>query len=456
MTQLTSLYASTDAGPAKPHSSRTRIVISIIGCMSLIATILSFTIGEKIAPNDPPTGRDTLSQKGLGHKGYMQALAALGFRVQTLHQPEYSQSGWVAFLEPENSIRVDGTTYELKDVVQKRRDANRPTLVVLPKWLPKGKVDTSTAVESVMETGVLTSVGGAGTTVRKAGSDFTVQATELLTKTSTQEFTIHVAKGLQCIDKSAMAMAPVSYDVQGALLVKDDCVIAYRSGSLVVLAEPDLIHNFAFASEDNMALSLALVLAIDAPKKLGIDEVFHGHARNYSLGAALGTYPLSLFPITALAVAVLLVWAGARRLGLATQEKQLRRGNEEILYRTAMLLSLGQPAGTTSARAVRAFLRDVGRKLGLHAESHQKKNEPHATEYTRDVSLALAIDTYAQRRRLAPEARGILEESHRIENDRAFTAAAGSALYERARTFAIKLGYPAKSTSAATPKETRT
>lgn len=335
-----------DASHGEVFGDRVRRIVVVIAMLSVVAMTAGLLFGEKLT--EPAAGEtDSYGKKELGHHALVALLERLGKHVIRMRDPRYGEvTTPVLFLEPRDEAVVDGQRFSLEEVVRERVDKGLPTCVVLPKWTMKGR----RAVHDDARKAVIRAL-------RAGGDDLDDAPTS-------------AASAEGDIGSFALEMPEPSWlhadDPWEVVLASGDEAFVVRRGPLVVVSDPDVIHNFNIHRKDHALLIDALFSRVLVSDTLTIDEVFHGHGERLSLSKALSQFPAVLLPVHGMLLAFVLVFYGWTRFGapLAT-DKVLRRGPVESMSVVAAVLARGRNVASLAAQYVDALMGDLADAYGI-------------------------------------------------------------------------------------------
>ena len=376
---------------APVFSSRRRMLVWFVVGLSTIGTLVAILVGSRLRQTQPRT-RDSFTAGPLGHRAFLETLDELGVRVVRERRGLYSEvRSPLLFLEPGGTeVTVDGETVELAEIVNARGDAERATIVVLPKWRwPMGEAigsaepdpDASLVLEAVLPGAMLRNSGEISDTMQIARAsgplgDYSV-----------------ALPWTQVVD------SPVD---ETLLAVEAGALVIRRDDGLIVVTDPDLLHSWNVQREDHAQIFEDLFeVHLDADTVV-LDEVFHGHGLRLSLGAALGGWPTVLFTAHVLFVLALLVMIGASRFGRPLARRALGLGPAESIAVSAFVLSEGRPVAALAETYVRGSIADLAERLGSPPGKDPRTHAEH-------------IDRVAKRRGVSPRALQLLEQSRQAE-----------------------------------------
>lgn len=376
-------------------SVRVRQIVLAVGIISFLATVVVFLWGGLLVEPEPMQ-RDSYGRGVLGHRALVEALDEMGFSVTRLRRGRYREvHPPVLFIEPAVKVaQVGQVRYALDRVLKTRGEAGLSSVVVLPKWEPLGRSLTNDRVEAASHSSV-------EAVLRAAFPDAATLPTIIRLGTATGESTPTVVEGSLgrfTVDLPHIQglVAPAGVEVLLGTAAAA-LVIEVPSTGVVVVADPDLVHNWNVQRGQNANVLAALIRNRLSTETIFVDEVFHGHGRELSLGEALGSFPAVLLTAHGLVLALLFVVAGMSRFGPPREAPEpYERGPREVIDTAAVVLGAGQPAGRLVADYVEHVLLDLTVRLGIHDAGDAK-------------GRATVIDKVARRRGEPEEATRLLE-----------------------------------------------
>lgn len=333
----------------------------VIG-LSIAGTVVAIVWGQRVATPVPGT-RDSYADAPLGSRAFLETLEALGMHVLRERRGDFARvRAPVLFVEPEGvEAIVDGERVTLVEALRERSEAGVASIVVLPKW----RYDLGQASPDDEADEVLSAVLP-GAALVHMGALSPGQTTEIATGAlGTYEISI---PWLQTIRGG---------DVEVLLAHDDSGIVVRRADGVLVVSDPDLVHNWNLQRADHARIALDVVREAGEGDAVAIDEVFHGHGERRSLGAALGEVPTVYVTAHALGVLLLVVWIGSRRFGRAQGLAKLGHGPAESIAVSAFVLSEGRPIETLAARYVHEQLADLAERLGLAAGRSPAEQAAH-------------------------------------------------------------------------------
>ncbi len=334
-----------------------RIILAMI-LLSAAGTVGSVVWGARFVTPRAHTS-DSYGAGPLGHLAFVETLEELGYHVLQNRGSGFERPrGPVLFLEPNGMARVDGIEFELADVIERRRLAGLPSVVVLPKWTFPVGLGTGIAERvSARETrAALDAVFPEARYGQDKRGD--VQSTSLSYERLSGvsgEFSVTVPE-LQVVDHLPSGVEVLLDTSEGAVVLRADGVL--------LVSDPDFLHTFNFHRADHAVL-WASILSSYQSDVIVVDEVFHGHGTSLSLREAVGEFPTVLILVQALVVLSILFLLGTRRFGPPLPLRPIGRGPEQAIAVAAGVLSDGQPLGRLVFNYTVAIITETHRALGF-------------------------------------------------------------------------------------------
>jgi len=335
-----------------------RAIVLAVGIVSFLATAAALIWGGALIEPEP-TQRDSYGRESvLGHRAMVESLDAMGFSVTRLRRGRYQEvRPPVLFIEPSPEVsQVGQTRYALGTVLASRASAGLVSIVVLPKWRPVERSISARRVELEEPNDVAEVLRAAfpepapvPQVVRLGALSGTSAPTEVMGALG--RFTVDLPH------RQALVAPPGTEVLLGEPSAA--LVVRVQATGVVVIADPDLVHNWNVQRGQNANVMAALLRSRLGSTAVYVDEVFHGHGRELSLGEALGSFPAVLLTIHGLALALLFVVAGMSRFGPPRDEPApYGRGPAEVIGTAAAVLAAGQPASRLAVDYVEHVLND--------------------------------------------------------------------------------------------------
>ena len=288
------------------------ILAALLGMAALVITVL------RLDPFVEPADRslDTFGRDALGHGALREILDRTDVPVLVDREgvAEYA-SGVVMFIEPSPDRRYGEHQLDLQTLLRLRQLRGLPSVVVLPKWRLGYESGTEVArrIDKDDADAVLDAIMPWGADLRR--EDIDIPQTAQL-----REWTVPGARGdrrvvlqeRQTLRLDDPALDPLLGTRRSALVARVHATVG--DGSLVVVSDPDLLHNFNLHRGDHAVIAKDLV-AYSGSDAVVIDEVLHGHGYSVTWPAALGAWPTRIVVAHALLLALLYALAVARRFG---------------------------------------------------------------------------------------------------------------------------------------------
>lgn len=424
-------------------SSNARIAILLIALLSLAGSVITALYGEKIVP-PPSRDSDSFGKGPLGHKAFVEFFENMGFSVHRLrHDNHETIASPLWFLEPEWKAMFSDGEVRLDDILIERYHAGLPTVVALPKWKlerdPSGKRRASPVADYKVHR-ILQAVTLEKILYLKVNKD---EYAHLTVREKQAE--VRGLRNMHAFQVSLPNARTVSLPEDEGFVIAGtrDAALAFRypdeESNLVVLSDPDLLHNFNLHKGEHAAFLYALAENISPSRNLILDEAFHGHSRTRSLGAAMGEYPPVLIVIQASLLGLLCVWAGLKRFGVPIPIPPRRgRGPGEVVSVAASLMSRGKRIDLMVGRYLTDILDDLGARLKITQKGVIKSDR---------AALAKRIDTLALRRNEEPFAEDLHQIAQRLAKGRRLGDRAALRYAEKAWKFRTSMLSTTKSSN---------
>lgn len=330
-----------------------------MAALSVLASTVALLYGGRLTgPSE--VLQDSYDRDVLGHRALYEALQMLEVDVRRQRAAYQEQvEAPLLFIEP-GGKRVSGAglTVDIADVVRRRRDAGRPSIVVLPKWTYAERGGDA-VIEAVDVGGVQEILDAVllGARVKRDGEPDRPAAAHRK-RGPLGEFVLHVP-WLQTLETSPGAKVLLGSD--------DSAVVAASSCELVlVVSDPSLFQNVSFFRADHASLWWRLLSRAGVEGEVVIDEAFHGHLEGRSLGAALGTFPAVLLVMHGLLFGFVAVASGTSRFGRPLPPPPpFERGPKAVVRVTSQVLAVGQSPGLMAESYVEQVIDDISARLGL-------------------------------------------------------------------------------------------
>ena len=324
MSDIAIARSPSDAGAL--FRPRTTILLVSIGVIAFIAMVVT----GAYAPGTTPVGGQSghaLSDGATGYSGIIRLARAMGREVKIIRDDRELASDGLMVLTPQTADTP------MTDVIGRR--AERPTLVVLPKWatLPDenhpGWVNRVGLVPASEPQGVLApgtklivarSKGPAGPVLASAG---------FLSGT----FRMIAPRSLQTI--SGPHLSPLLTDATGAVILGQ-----IGDGPFYVLADPDVLANMGLRGANHAQSALALLDALNGNHStMAFDVTLVGLGRPPNpLRLALEP-PFLAMTLSLFAAMLLAGWQAFARFGpAARRERAIAFGKAALVDNSAALI----------------------------------------------------------------------------------------------------------------------
>lgn len=387
-----------------------RAAVWLVLGISTVATLVAILFQQRLSA-PLPGARDSYGEAPTGHRALLETLTALGMHVIRERRGDVERIETpILYLEPEGAEAiVDGQRIELGAALEARATAGLPSIVVLPKWTyAEGTAsldpEASTVLEAVLPGSGLRFSEREGDAMTGAPANGPLGAYEV------------AIPYRQWIEGGS---ATVLLDVDGQPLVLE------RYDGVLVVSDPDLVHNWNIHRADHARLMLDLIRHVGGEDTVVIDEVFHGHGERRSLASALAEPPAVWVTAQALLLLGLVVWMGSRRFGPARDLTPTVHGPAESIAVSAFVLAEGRPLERLTESYVHALLAELAERLGVPPGKSPREHAAH-------------IDVVAARRGETVRASALLERAEILGRTRAARADAMN-LAREAHAFRTRL-----------------
>ena len=313
-----------------PFSRTTLVVVIAVAVASLGVAVALTIVGDELGAKRS-AGADGYSVSAIGHNGLVRLLEELDVPVVVSRSDSGDKARHGLLIIAEPTVTDAASRQRLTELV----DSAPNVLVVLPKWYGaalRGKawIEDARLLPSDEVTPAVDALELERTAMIKrtaAPADWVVDPG--VTRPVIREPQLIATEGLAAI---------VSDAAGNQLLGRTE----RESGTLTVLADPDVLNNFGLRTADNARFVLDLIdqLRHDGPGV--IDETMHGYAQQPSLSRTLFRFPLVLATLQVLECAVLVVWAAMVRFGPRREAPPpIAPGKDFLIRNTAALLHYG-------------------------------------------------------------------------------------------------------------------
>jgi hypothetical protein len=330
--------------------TRTRVLIGAV-CLFAVAAGL---IALRIDVQDNVIGTDTQieSLSAVGNRAFIRLLERMDVPIET----DRSRSLSLFPVNEELRVVMGRPVTAATSGFVRTRLSGRRLIVVLPKWqvtedpFHPGWIANAVGLSVKDVESMLVLLARNGAIVRPAEPvDWTVNELGYEpTLTQPQLFTANNVK-------------PVIGGTQGMLIGE----IAYGSGRIWVVADPDLLANHGLHRGDNAALALAMIDAmLPTDGKVIFDIATPVPVDPPSIETLLFHFPTAIVTVQIAVMCLLLLWAAAasfgKRFGLA---RPIATGSASLIANMSALLILGGHLRSLLARYAEATIRDVAHRL---------------------------------------------------------------------------------------------
>ena len=388
-----SAAASRNGSPFHP---RVVLAMLLIGALAFLAALYFIGVGETSGEDNDGGGHGA----GAGLVGYAalaRLLEADGHNVQLIRNPGQLHENGLLILTPP----AFADAKDIDQIVQRRRYAG-PTLIVLPKWNamrvpPQLKVKARKGWVVVFGTDspgwakeILSAAMEPQIVDRSTGSPPTWHGLGGTGKFPDARAIQTVTSGkLTALVKDDKGQDLVSFLDDGGhypdlvRLAGESPPASEDAGNeglqpVIVVAEPDLVDNYALADRDRAMLALRIVDAATGGEKLPIsfDLTLNGLGSPKNLFTLAFTPPFLAATLCLLIAAIVVAWRAFRRFGppmaeepaIAFGKRQLALNGANLIQRARRLHLLGAPyAALCRAR--------LARSLGLKPISDTERME---------------------------------------------------------------------------------
>lgn len=427
-------------------ASRTSWALASISAFLVILAVVMALYGQK-RYDSSATRRHSYSSYVLGHKAFVSFMQRLKVQVLRVHNPRRLErvTAPLFLIEPLTRLNFDNNSITLSYVVKQRLKTGLSTVLVLPKWyLVKREIGnekyrrySSVSVETILNTCLPAEISNQMTVfqerIERQGPKQLLKWTKLEEVWNpTGALVAHPSQ----VRLSLSLVGPQFFSVltsenwEVMLGQRNRAqVLRYKSpsgGKLILVSDPDLLHNFNIQRGDNAAVLMGITRDLLRSDTVLVDEVFHNQVRQFSLAQELGRFPRSLLVLHGLLLWLLFVWAGSRRFGKPVQVEQAREhGPKEVIEITSWVLVCGQKPSRLASLYIHRVLEDVADRLGLGHMGTQRQLEQ--------------MDILAQRWNIPPEGTELYHKAVALNQRQRATWSEVMRLVRRAWSFREKL-----------------
>jgi len=352
---------------------------------------------------------DSYGDDALGHEALPEVMKALGVHVLVDRRGVYTfADAPVFFIEPSvRAVDSDDQPVRLRQVLAHRAERGLDSVLVLPKWRPGPErgAPVSRAYKPNVEEVLSTALPAGLVELRREDTD--VPETAML-----RAWTVPSAAGpreVVLLERQTMRV----FDGRAEVLLgtrRSALVVRYSpprgSGSIYVVSDADLLHNFNQHRGDHSQIVLDLLAAAESDTMV-IDEVFHGHAFAETRASVLGSTPALLVVVHLVALVVLFLWAGTRTFGGIRLPTRAGSGSAQLLG--AVGEALAPPTGPTNPGLVGGYITlivsDMADRLGVSGKASLPER-------------ARRVDEMAARRGVPGGAVELLETARNLPHNR--------------------------------------
>lgn len=332
-----------------------RIIIRIwLGTiiLSLIGLVGWFFFGH-LAEVKKSVGNDTFSKSALGHQVFVEFLKREGFDVRIVRTDPSVVAGTVDLMILAEPYLNSNKPLEAIDANETQRAAKQ-ILVISPKrWgapqLPTDEHIHVSGLESISNIEFVLNI-------------FAPQD-------------MRVLRGAKdCEGITLPELQTLSHPRADVIIGCDLGALLLRSNNTYFLSDPDLIANHRL-DEESAHEELRNVLAhiVQPGASIAIDETFHGHKRQPTLGELLTKPPLLGLTLQLLFTFLILGWAAYGRFGPPVSvPASIPPGKQTLLQNTSELLNFAGYQGRLLERYFRFQLEDLGARFHAPSQDHQE------------------------------------------------------------------------------------
>ncbi len=332
-----------------------RILIGVLVVAALLLTLLSPNVRRNAVnlTHPDPVGPTVYSKSALGHAALYRLLMDLQIPVSV------SEAGSGAHLEAGNVLVIAEPRADEMTLQEVRAMLTAETvLVVLPKRVGKSdpKRPNWVGEDQLLPEG----------TVAKVLNLVDPRAT-VARASAAKSWTGSLATASPGIHFPAAHQEPAA----AAAVVADEGMLIgelrEHGHRLIVLADPDLIANYALARGDNAVVAVSLIEELRAGRDGAVvfDEFVHGFKPGaFHLLGILFQFPFVLVTMQMGFAVAMACWAATARFGMPVAlAPPIAAGKRSLIEAGARLLDRwGQP-GPVAERYFEAMVRDAGREM---------------------------------------------------------------------------------------------
>jgi hypothetical protein len=374
------------------------------------------------------TGLDTYSDDVLGHEALPEVMRRLGVHVLVDRRGTYRfADAPVFFIEPRlRTLDAHDHPEQLARVLAQRSADGHDSVLVLPKWRANspGHNPVSRAYKTDVERVLSAAIHPGALELRREDTD--VPETAAL-----RQWTVPGRAGPRRVVLLERQTFRVHDDRIEVLLGTHRSALVVRippsrpgadGGSIFLVSDPDLLHNFNQHRGDHAQIVLDVLDAADSDT-LVIDEVFHGHAFEDTTASVLGSTGAVIVVAHLFGLALLHLWAGARTFGGPARTGSAASSSEVLLGLAGQ--ALAPPSGPATPGLVGAYitliLSDAADRLAIAASDSLMARAQALDDMASRRGIAAGRSTSPGRPRPsptpAPSFSGSLAEPMRCTND---------------------------------------
>jgi Domain of unknown function (DUF4350) len=373
--------------------TRTRILIGAVCLLAVLAGLMALRIDfpDNVIRND--TQIESLS--AVGNRAFMRLLERQNIPVET----DRSRSLSLFPVNEELRIVMGRPVTAATSGFIRTRLSGRRLIVVLPKWqvtedaFHPGWVADAVGLPVENVESMLSLLTRTGSIVRPI-EPVIWSINELGYEPTLTQPQLFTAKNVRSVVGGA----------QGMLIGE----IAYGSGRIWVVADPDLLANHGLHRGNNAALAIAMIGAmLPAGGSVVFDTATPIPVDPPSIETLLFKFPTAIVSVQIAVMCLLLLWAAAASFGKRLSlPRPIATGSASLIANMSALLILGGHMRSLLARYAEATTRDVAQRL-------------HAPPGLGDTELARWLERVER-------ARGVGESLDRLKRRLASTGTARS------------------------------
>lgn len=362
------------------------VTLALIVCMGLVAFLGMVVLGT-FAPDLQNTGRPgghALSRSGIGFSGIVQLASATGRNPQILRDDaQYKEDALVVAAPEAANVNISK--------LSAARSYDMPTLFIFPKWEVvadrehRGWVRKTGLLEEIEPEGVFAPAWKFHVERRAEVPGKLVVADPQLkhlidfvmprnlqvivpppvkSATKAKEDKVDAEERDEEEDQQSHSesdIEPVITDGRGG-------VVLGRYGNLYILADPDLLNNFALKQPQNAASALALLDYLNAGSRepMAFDITLNGFGRTKSLLKLAFEPPFLAMTLALGALVIMLTVRAIRRFGAPSlRPRAIAFGKAALVDNTAMLVRKAGKARLMGGRYATVMREQAAQAFGV-------------------------------------------------------------------------------------------